>query len=127
MKAAIFVVLGCLLPALPLAACAQSATKGYSQTTLLKNWALARCLGKVYEDKQVEQDAYATASAYLEFGKQPMAAYEAVGRLVDKYAARTLGGSVSSDYETMKCIDLFHSDELDELVKRWVDKTDGRP
>jgi len=88
----------------------------YSQKTLLKNWALSRCLGQVYGHGKATQDANASASAYLEFGRQPIEAYDAIAVLIRKYAHRRYAGSVHSDFNTMKCIDLFHSKELDELA-----------
>lgn len=104
------------------AACAQAATARYSQKDLLKNWALSRCLASVYADPAVKGDANATASAYLEFGHQPMAAYEALDALAGSYARRKLTGSVPSHFNTMKCIDLYNSRELDALAAKWAEK-----
>jgi hypothetical protein len=86
----------------------------YSQKTLLKNWALSRCLGQVNPDGKSREDANASASAYLEFGRQPIQVYEALGGIVDKYVNKKYAGSVRSEFNTMKCIDLFHSKELDD-------------
>lgn len=93
-------------------------TAKYSQRTLLKNWALSVCLAKVANDEQTKADANATAGAYLEFGRQPIKAYEAIHRLVDQYAARKYAGSIASEFNTMKCIDLFQSRELNRIVVR---------
>ena len=90
----------------------------YSQKTLLKNWALSRCLGQVYLDGKAGKDANASTSAYLEFGRQPIQVYEALGVIVDKYANKKYAGSVQSEFNTMKCIDLFHSKELDDLSSK---------
>ena len=100
----------------------ESQIRSYSQKTLLKNWALSRCLAQVAADSAAKDDANATAGAYLEFGKQPLEAYEELGRLVDEYAGRTYHGSVESSFNTMKCIDLFHSRELDRLTVRLLRK-----
>lgn len=94
-------------------------TSRYPQKTLLKNWALSRCLGQVYVDDKSSKDANATASAYLEFGRQPLEAYEALSVVVDKYANKKYTGSVHSEFNTMKCIDLFHSKELDDLASKF--------
>jgi hypothetical protein len=96
----------------------ESAASKYSQKTLLKNWALSRCLGQVYADDKTKEDANASASAYLEFGRQPVEAYEAFGAVIDKYAHKKYAGSVPSEFNTMKCIDLFHSKELDRLASK---------
>jgi hypothetical protein len=112
----------CAFMAVMQAACAQTATARYSQKDMLKNWALSRCLASVYADPAVKSDANATAAAYLEFGHQPMAAYEALDALVDSYAKRKLSGSVPSHFNTMKCIDLYNSKELDVLAGKWAGK-----
>lgn len=99
---------------------AQGQASRYPQKTLLKNWALSRCLAQVHEDAGTRADAQATAAAYLEFGRQPIEAYEAIGKLVDAFAARRYGSVSGSDLRTMKCIDLFHSPELEAVSARWA-------
>jgi hypothetical protein len=91
-------------------------TPKYSQKALLKNWALSVCLAQVAKDTTARADANATAAAYLEYGHQPVEAYDQIRTLVDEYAARKYGGSVESEFNTMKCIDLFNSKELDRLA-----------
>lgn len=95
---------------------AQGEIRGYSQKMLLKNWALSRCLGQVYEDAGARQDANASAGAYLEFGDQPIETYEALSVIVDEFANRNYSGSVDSRFGTMKCIDLMNSKRLDDLA-----------
>lgn len=90
----------------------------YSQKTLLKNWALSVCLAQVAHSVRDRDDANAAASAYLEFGHQPIEAYDALRALARRYATRTYRGSIPASFNTMKCIDLFHSRELDTLVDR---------
>jgi len=107
------------------AAAQESQIRSYSQKTLLKNWALSRCLAQVAVGSAEKDDANATAGAYLEFGKQPLEAYEELGRLVDEYAGRAYRGSIESSFNTMKCIDLFHSRELDRLTDKLLSKAKG--
>ncbi len=94
----------------------QGATEQYSQKVLLKNWAVSRCLAEVYADPKTKDDANATAGAYLEAGRQPIGAYEALGVIVSKYASLKYGSVAGSELNTMKCIDLLNSRELDELA-----------
>ncbi len=94
----------------------KSMTEEYSQKTLLKNWAFCICLASVSKDKDTIDDANATASAYLEYGKQPIEAYNMLRKLSEQYARRQYVGSIKSEFNTMKCIDLLHSKELDKLV-----------
>lgn len=116
-----------VLAALAVPACATDTsseampqTARYSQRELLKNWALSACLATIAKSPADRDDANATASAYLEFGNQPIEAYQALGKLVERYAGRTYSGSIASEFNTMKCIDLYHSDALESLVETWV-------
>ncbi|MCS0628151.1 type VI secretion system amidase immunity protein Tai4 [Telluria mixta] len=93
-------------------------TANYSQKDLLKNWALSTCLAIVATDPALRADANATASAYMEFGHQAPEAYAALRELAENYAARRYSGSVEGRFDTMKCIDLFHSRELNSLATR---------
>ncbi|WP_160147403.1 T6SS amidase immunity protein Tai4 family protein [Caballeronia pedi] len=90
------------------------------QITLLKDWALSRCLAKVYVEAAAKSDANASASAYLEKGDLPMEAYDAADRLASDYANRKYTGSIESEFGTKKCIDLFESEALSELATRQV-------
>ena len=90
----------------------------YSQKTLLKNWAFCVCLAAVSKDSNTKEDANSTASAYLEFGRQSIEAYNALRELAEQYANKKYGGSIKSEFNTMKCIDLFHSEELDKLAEK---------
>lgn len=113
--------LALLLPlALPAGAAETVApmTAHYSQQDLLKNWALSACLAAVATDEVARADANATASAYMEFGRQDPAAYDALRQLAEQYARRNYGGSVPGQFNTMKCIDLYHSRELGRLVTK---------
>lgn len=47
----------------------------------LKNWALSHCLALVYKDDVVKNDARATASAYLEYGKQSVEIYHEIDEI----------------------------------------------
>jgi len=116
-----------VLAALAVPACATDTsseampqTARYSQRELLKNWALSVCLATIAKSPADRDDANATASAYLEFGDQPIEAYQALGKLVERYAGRTYSGSIASEFNTMKCIDLYHSKTLEDLVETWV-------
>lgn len=95
----------------------------FTQRELLKNWALSVCLAKIAKDPADRKDANATAGGYFEFGRQPIETYDEIRALVDEFASRKYSakpeiGEVPSELNTMKCIDLFHSKELDRLVRR---------
>ncbi|MGS8546850.1 T6SS amidase immunity protein Tai4 family protein, partial [Salmonella enterica] len=42
--------------------------------------------------------------------------------IAKKYSGLKYNGSISSDFNTMKCIDFIHDRELNELIKRRVEK-----
>jgi hypothetical protein len=111
-----------LLLALPMLAHAdpynQPEASKYSQRDLLKNWAMSACLDFIATDQKARDDADATASAYMEFSKQPIEAFDGLRKLAQQYASKHYGGSIPSDFNTMKCIDLYHSKDLDTLVSK---------
>lgn len=93
-------------------------TQSYSQKDLLKNWTFSVCLAMIAKDDATKADANATASGYMEFGRQGIEAYDELRKLAEKYASLSYSGSIPSEFNTMKCIDLFHSGELDRLVAK---------
>lgn len=88
-----------------------------TQTLVLKKWALSRCLAKASGNSPAGDDAAKTAAAYLEQGKSEIEVYEKIDALVGGYLNREYSGSVKSNYNTMKCLDLYDSDELNQLVR----------
>ena len=87
-----------------------------TQAMLLKKWALSRCLAKAGADSPAGDDAAKTAAAYLERGATGIETYEKLDALADNYLKHEYAGSVKSNYNTMKCLDLYDSEELDKLV-----------
>jgi hypothetical protein len=93
-------------------------TGSYSQRQLLKNWALTVCLGNVMKDPSDQKDANVSASAYLEFSRAKLEDFEKLRQLALKYAALKYSGSIKGNFNIMKCINLYHSRELNRLVKK---------
>ena len=90
----------------------------YSQQTLLKNWALTVCLAQSFLGSKTSDDAGDTASGYLEFGRQGLEAYDKLRKLSRQFADKTYASSSTSEFRVRKCLDLFHSKELDDLTRR---------
>lgn len=108
------------------------AATSYSQQTLLKNWALSICIAQNTSDKDLIRDANATAGAYLELGRQDLDAYDSIRMLVKDSIRRESRSKPdieqpSIEMNVMKCIDLFHSQELNRLTKRLTKKTTSKP
>jgi hypothetical protein len=94
----------------------------YSDAELLRNWALARCLSKAFPGSPLEPDAAAAGAGYVEWGSVEADAYTEIATLADRFLSRTYGSQSGQPLQTMKCIDLFHSAELDRIVKRYAKK-----
>lgn len=96
-----------------------------NQIKLFKYWALARCgaaVSKQAGSEPLQEDWSHTASAYLEYLTVPLEANEAAEALVQDFLKTTRSGSTGGSYETMKCIDLFNSKELDALSAQYLKK-----
>ena len=71
-----------------------------------------------FPDTPAGDDAAKTAAAYLELGTAPIESYESLELLAQHYLRRTYSGSVPSSSNTRKCIDLYDSGELEDLVQK---------
>lgn len=99
---------------------ADSKIRTYPPEVLFKNYALSSCLADAFDDETLRKDASATAAAYLEFGTGPLEAYTAATLLGREYIAREYRGKASVAFGTMKCVDFYHSDQLDELMQKYI-------
>ena len=118
-KVALAVVLltavGCASAA-PLEKVSSDAT--VDQPSLLKDWALARCIAKgVGATTPAGQDAANAAAALLERSDYGIDAYEALEPLIDRQLIKPYGGSTGGTYTVLQCIDLFHGPALDRAVR----------
>jgi hypothetical protein len=85
-----------------------------------KNWTLSRCLSEITADAALKQDALNTASSYLESSSLPIGAFSSADELVKTFLAKNYSGSIPGTFNTKKCIDLFHSEELEKLYQSLV-------
>ena len=95
-------------------------TQTYSIKDMLKNWALSRCIGAITKDKATRDDAYATAGAYFEFAVYPLETFHELDGVVNKYVLKKYSGLMPSEFNTMKCIDMYHGKELESVVTEWT-------
>lgn len=101
-----------------------------SDTQNYKDMVLAECVATAYrKERQASIDAGSSASAlrdwtHYDWDKHPY--YDVVPPLVEKYLARDYRHPlVESElqgvrFDFLKCLDLYHSKELDSLSKRVV-------
>ncbi|WP_107312344.1 type VI secretion system amidase immunity protein Tai4 [Burkholderia metallica] len=90
-----------------------------------KDRALAACLSVAYQGTPAGKDADLTKSAYLEWTYYDEDQGDpAVDRLVERFLRRDYAnpveGYAGATFDLLKCIDLYHSAELDEQVRRHV-------
>lgn len=104
-------------------ATAQSAAPvPYTPAQYLKNFALSTCLAYGLEEKEAKTEANAASGGYLELGSFGIEAYEAAAALARTYLAKPYQSKQGSKLTVMKCIDLFHSKELEQLARRYQRK-----
>ncbi|ATZ10505.1 T6SS amidase immunity protein Tai4 family protein [Erwinia amylovora] len=106
------------------ASCNAYANNKYSPQTNLKNYALSSCISQGYQSKEVKEDAAAAARGYLEFGDYSLAAHTAVRKLGKAFLAKEYTSQSGEPMTLVKCIDFYHSGQLDKLVKEFKGKQD---
>jgi hypothetical protein len=94
----------------------------YSKIQYLKNFALSICIANGFKSDEVVKESRAAAGAYFEFGSLPIEAYEEAELLGKKFLAKEYLSKSGAQLTLMKCIDLFHSEELDQLAKKYIKK-----
>ena len=128
------ILLAMLSPGLSLAVDAkanmgpQAGGRTYAQN--YKDMVFAHCIAKAYQkDSATSADAGSSVSALrdwtyfdLEKASKPML------ELIDKFLARDYSNPLAESevkgikFDLLKCLDLYHSKELAEQTKRFVDK-----
>ncbi|CCG88431.1 T6SS amidase immunity protein Tai4 family protein [Erwinia piriflorinigrans] len=106
------------------ASCNAYAGNKYNPQTNLKKYALSTCLSQGYQSKEIKEDAAAAARGYLEFGDYSLAAHTAVSKLGKVFLAKQYGSQSGAPMTLAKCIDFYHSQQLDNLVKEFKGKHD---
>ncbi len=84
-----------------------------------KNYALSTCIADGYKSKEIISDAAAAARGYLEFGELPLEAYTEATLLGRKYLKKTYKSKVGAKLSLMKCLDFYHSKELEALYQKF--------
>ena len=100
------------------------AQQPYSAEQYLRNYALSTCIAQGYSSKEVKDDAAAAAPGYLEFGDYALAAHKAVRNAGQAFLQKKYPSQSGEPMTLAKCIDFYHSQELDKLVKTFKGKPD---
>lgn len=99
----------------------------YPPRILAKNLALSMCLRQIAKDETTASDAGSSANGYFQYSAIGFEDLDEIKALVNefvalKYEGHTEFGEKSPDFNTMKCIDLFHSAELDALIGKFLEE-----
>jgi Type VI secretion system (T6SS), amidase immunity protein len=94
----------------------------HSPIQYLKNFALSVCISDGYKSVEVVKDSLDAAGGYFELGSFPIEAYEEAEALGKGFLAKEYKGIHGEQLTLMKCIDLFHSKDLDDLAKKYGEK-----
>lgn len=94
-----------------------------------KDRALAACISTAYKGSSAEKDADATKSAFIEWTYyDDDKGNAATDRLVEKYLNRNYSnpveGYAGARFDLLKCLDMYHSQELAEQVRKYVPHPD---
>lgn len=92
----------------------------YSPVEYLRNFALSRCIVDGYDlPAAVSGDITAAANGYLELGSLPIEAYSEAASAARVFLKKQYVGKYGDSLILMKCIDLYHSKELDEIARKY--------
>jgi len=94
-----------------------------------KDRALASCIATAYKNSSAGEDADVTKSMYLEWTYyDDKNANPAVDELIEKYLRRDYStpveGYSGAKFMLLKCIDMYHSKDLDNQVLKYVPHPD---
>ena len=96
--------------------------KHYTPIQYLKNYALSSCIAEGYQSKDVVNDASAGANGYMELGSLGFDAYNEAAVLGRKFLAKEYLSKSGEKLILMKCIDFYHSKELDRVARKYANK-----
>jgi hypothetical protein len=94
-------------------------SKKYTPKEYLKNYALSTCIADGFDSKEVVSEAAAAARGYLELGGYPLEAHTEATLLGREFLKKEYKSISGSKLTLMKCIDFYHSQELEALSKKY--------
>ncbi|MEW5290789.1 T6SS amidase immunity protein Tai4 family protein [Erwinia papayae] len=91
----------------------------FTQPQIFQNWLQNRCVGKITQDESLKDDAFKSASAWLEVSHLPVDAFNDGGRLIDEYLKINFTGSAKADFKVLKCSLLSNSEEQKSIYSKY--------
>lgn len=125
MKGTLIKIMSIIFLLLTLLSSQARAKEQYTPELYLKNYALSVCIAKGYKTKEVKDDASAAARGYLEFGDYSLAAHSAVRKMAEQLLVKNYASQSGEPITLAKCIDFYHSVELDNIIKQFKGKEDN--
>ena len=95
------------------------APDSFKKPQIFSNWLLNRCAGRATTDKAFTDDAFKSASAWLEISHLPVEAFSEGDKLINDYLKMNLTGSVSGNFNMMKCTLLAQSQDAESLYNKY--------
>ena len=117
------VTISILLISLALGLQAQTVRQNYSPEQYFKNYALSVCLADAYKSDNEVKDASTSARGYLELGSYPLEAHTEAIELSKEFSKKNYKSITGDEIILMKCIDFYHSKELDKISKKYKKKS----
>lgn len=94
----------------------------YTSVEYLKNYALSSCLADGYQAKEIISDATAAANGYKELGSLDIDAYNETAILGRQFLAKKYVSQSGKKLILMKCMDFYHSEELNQVARKYANK-----
>ncbi|MDR0564513.1 MAG: type VI secretion system amidase immunity protein Tai4 [Azoarcus sp.] len=94
----------------------------YTQRDITKNYAFSACFAEIAKDNDTRTDAGSCIYGYFQFGILDIDDYSILRKISQSFIKRKYGGKNPTKYNTMKCIDLYYSPELETLVTKLLSK-----
>lgn len=91
----------------------------FSQAQMYTHWIENRCIGKLAYGKALTDDAFNSASAWLEFGDLPIEAYNDGDAVIDRYLKVKLSGSVPGTFRVLQCTLIAASPDVRRLYNKY--------
>lgn len=95
----------------------------YNPIEYLKNYALSACIAEGYKNMSSEaviKDASAVTNGYFEYGDFPIEAYNETADAAKIFLKRKYPSKFNQPLILMKCIDFYHSRELEGIIKKYT-------
>jgi hypothetical protein len=93
--------------------------ESFKQSQIFSNWLLNLCEGKVATEKAFTNDAFKSASAWLEASNLTVEAFNAGDHLINDYLKMNITGSIAGNFNMLKCTLLSQSEDAKAIYNKY--------